>query len=273
MSSKRKALSMAQSDEELSSDSDGSYSSGGDDSDEETLGEKRTRLAKQYLAMVEHSAKKGDDDPTGSSSIDDLSGEDAVNARLQVLHQKSTSSYTLPLRASLSSLDLTAPPASYHKCRSTPTAVALRRGTAYASEKNGSVYSLDVSTGARTYMTCRGPGSPGVLSLCASADGNSLAAGRADGTTAVYDVRSGGVAATLGGHKSGVTALVYAQQPPYGLYTASEDRCIRNYTSDNQYVETLYGHQAPVMGITCMRSKPVSVGRDRTARVWDIDNR
>jgi ribosomal RNA-processing protein 9 len=37
------------------------------------------------------------------------------------------------------------------------------------------------------------------------------------------------------------------------------------------YLETLYGHQFGVMGIDCHRKeRPISVGRDRTARAWKL---
>ena len=38
------------------------------------------------------------------------------------------------------------------------------------------------------------------------------------------------------------------------------------------YIETLYGHQAGVVALDCSNKEqtPVSVGRDRTARVWKL---
>ena len=37
------------------------------------------------------------------------------------------------------------------------------------------------------------------------------------------------------------------------------------------YLETLYGHQFGVTGIDCHRKeRPISVGRDRTARAWKL---
>lgn len=37
------------------------------------------------------------------------------------------------------------------------------------------------------------------------------------------------------------------------------------------YVETLYGHQFGVTGLDCDRKeRPISVGRDRTARAWKL---
>jgi ribosomal RNA-processing protein 9 len=37
------------------------------------------------------------------------------------------------------------------------------------------------------------------------------------------------------------------------------------------YVETLYGHQFGITGVDCHRKeRPISVGRDRTARAWKL---
>ena len=41
--------------------------------------------------------------------------------------------------------------------------------------------------------------------------------------------------------------------------------------SEMMYVETLYGHQFGVTAIDCHRKeRPISVGRDRTARAWKL---
>jgi ribosomal RNA-processing protein 9 len=46
----------------------------------------------------------------------------------------------------------------------------------------------------------------------------------------------------------------------------------RHYNlNEMMYVETLYGHQAGVTDIDCHRKeRPISVGRDRTARAWKL---
>lgn len=46
----------------------------------------------------------------------------------------------------------------------------------------------------------------------------------------------------------------------------------RHYSLDEMaYLETLYGHQAGVTAIDCHRKeRPISVGRDRTARAWKL---
>ena len=57
------------------------------------------------------------------------------------------------------------------------------------------------------------------------------------------------------------------------LYSGSEDRCIRRYDLNAMtYVETLYGHQSPIVGMDCAnKNRPVSIGRDRTVRVWKVE--
>ena len=47
---------------------------------------------------------------------------------------------------------------------------------------------------------------------------------------------------------------------------------LRHYNlSELMYVETLYGHQFGVTSVDCHRKeRPISVGRDRTARAWKL---
>ena len=48
---------------------------------------------------------------------------------------------------------------------------------------------------------------------------------------------------------------------------------IRSYYSleEMAYIDTLYGHQAGVTGVDChLKERPISIGRDRTARAWKI---
>jgi ribosomal RNA-processing protein 9 len=96
------------------------------------------------------------------------------------------------------------------------------------------------------------------------------AVGSHDGLLRLYDVRSNECVKTLGGHKGPITAIVCQND---SLFTASEDRCIRHYNlNELLYLETLYGHQFGVQDIDCptVQERPVSVGRDRTARAWKL---
>lgn len=146
-----------------------------------------------------------------------------------------------------------------------------------------------------------------VLAMSASDDGRYLAVGGRDATVKIYDVRlnnkghvkestpksnhkksngegisssvprnSGGWSptTTFEGHKGPISALEFRSKS-LQLFSGSEDRCIRYYNLDEMiYMETLYGHQAPITGISCngvRNQTPFSVARDRTARVWKLE--
>jgi ribosomal RNA-processing protein 9 len=115
-----------------------------------------------------------------------------------------------------------------------------------------------------------------VLSVACSDDGRYAAVGRKDATVSVFDIRQSinkgsNVIKTFTGHKSAITCLCFQTQSSQ-LFSGSEDRCIRHYNLDDRmYLETLYGHQFGVTGIDCHRKeRPISVGRDRTARAWKL---
>jgi len=113
-----------------------------------------------------------------------------------------------------------------------------------------------------------------VLSVACSDDGRYAAVGRRDSTVCIYDIRSNSrtnLVKTFSGHKGPITSLCFRTQS-LQLFSGSEDRCIRHYNlNEMMYLETLYGHQFGVTGVDChLKERPVSVGRDRTSRVWKI---
>jgi len=171
----------------------------------------------------------------------------------------------------------------------TPTCVSLTRDgeTAFSASKDGSILSWDVEVGKK--RSCLVAGGKNfraseedrsqreVLALSISDDGRYMAAGGRDNAVRIFDVRTTGKSgaspvATLRGHKKAVTALAFRRRA-LDLYSGSEDRCIRRYDLNAMtYVETLYGHQAPIVSIDCAnKNRPVSVGRDRTTRVWKVE--
>jgi ribosomal RNA-processing protein 9 len=176
----------------------------------------------------------------------------------------------------------------------TPTCVALHSTTgavAYSASKDNSILMWDVESQTRLHTivpkwnpkTCDYTRNSGeVLAMAASDDGRYLAIGGRDCTVKVYDVRHKknnevgirGLVTTFEGHKGPVNALAFRSQS-LQLFSGSEDRCIRHYNLEEvAYVETLYGHQAAVTGISCCgirRAMPFSVARDRTARAWKLE--
>ncbi|KAL7541077.1 hypothetical protein ACHAWF_006857 [Thalassiosira exigua] len=181
---------------------------------------------------------------------------------------------------------------TYHRGHDlSPTCVALSRdgNSAYSGAKDGSLFAWDV-VGARK-KSCVLPvvkewdgagdrNRRGILAVAASDDDRYLAVGGRDNCVRIFDVRTLGKSgasasipvATMEGHKKAVTALCFRPRT-LDLYSGSEDRCIRRYDLDAMtYVETLYGHQSPVVAMDCPpKNRPASAARDRTARVWKVE--
>mmetsp|Transcript_4540 Transcript_4540/g.13087 ORF Transcript_4540/g.13087 Transcript_4540/m.13087 type:complete len:535 (-) Transcript_4540:740-2344(-) len=171
----------------------------------------------------------------------------------------------------------------------TPTCLALQHdGTrAISGSKDHSVIIWDVQEERRALTLCPSwkretqeereatPRTLGeVLSVACSDDGRYAAVGRRDSTVCIYDVRSSSktsLVKTFTGHKGPITSLAFRTQS-LQLFSGSEDRCIRHYNlNEMMYLETLYGHQFGVTGVDChLKERPVSVGRDRTARTWKL---
>ena len=191
----------------------------------------------------------------------------------------------------------------------TPTCVALHApsGTvAYSASKDNSVLMWDIENEKKMYTIvpkwnpkdCDYTRNSGeVLAMAASDDGRYLAMGGRDATVKIYDVRQKnkannaaksiaitgsnsddvdgirGLVTTFEGHKGPVAALAFRSQS-LQLFSGSHDRCIRHYNLEEMaYIETLYGHQAGVTGISChgiRHEMPFTVGRDRTVRAWKL---
>lgn len=169
----------------------------------------------------------------------------------------------------------------------TPTCVALQSDgkTAISGSKDHSVLLWDIENEKRSFTLCphwkqrtdgesvieRTKGE--VLSVACSDDGKYAAVGRRDSTVSIFDIRAGknNLVKTFTGHKGAVTCLAFRTQS-LQLFSGSDDRCIRHYNlNEMMYLETLYGHQFGVTDIDCHRKeRPISVGRDRTARAWKI---
>ena len=185
----------------------------------------------------------------------------------------------------------------------TPTCVALHSpsgAVAYSASKDNSILMWDIENEKKmnTIVKRWNPNacdytrnSGEVLCMVASDDGRFLATGGRDATVKIYDVRQKnkatltisdkdneidgirGLVTTFEGHKGPVTALALRSQS-LQLFSGSNDRCIRHYNLDQMaYIETLYGHQAGITGISChgiRHEMPFSVARDRTARAWKL---
>ncbi|KAG6809128.1 hypothetical protein H0H92_001458 [Tricholoma furcatifolium] len=136
-----------------------------------------------------------------------------------------------------------------------------------------------------------------VLALALSSDGKYLASAGRDRKLLVWDVEKGEWVKAFGGtlgHKDAIAVRSTLLSPyvphidtkspfqtlsfrigTHQLYTGSFDRSLKVYDlspSVMGYVETLFGHQDPVLSLDSLRGETcVSVGgRDKTARYWKI---
>lgn len=173
----------------------------------------------------------------------------------------------------------------------TPTCVTLsKQGTkAFSGAKDGSVIMWNVEDGKKTTIlpAIKDPYAANlndrnereILAIATSDDDRYLAIGGRDNCVRIFDTRTLGKSSnasspltTMEGHKKPVTALAFRSRS-LDLYSGSEDRCIRRYDLNAMtYVETLYGHQSPIVAIDCAnKNRPVSIARDRTVRVWKVE--
>lgn len=125
-----------------------------------------------------------------------------------------------------------------------------------------------------------------LLALAISPDGKYLVSGGKDRRIGVWKIPATDIDASplgrteewvksLGGHKDTITALRFRHslRSPYELFSASFDRSVKLWAVDQgSYVETLFGHQDPVLDLDLLREETAvsAGGRDRTARFWKV---
>ncbi|KAH9847000.1 WD40 repeat-like protein [Lenzites betulinus] len=269
------------------------YESGEEDEDE-TPAEKRLRLAKIYLESVKQGLSLADGE-FDAAEID----RELISARLKqdvLEHSGKVHLYIAD------TFDLTQPPSLRtkrgHKF-SVTAAVASHDGRwLYSSGKEGSIVKWDMRTGrqAHTHHKCRvdkdkskGKGKSRetvdvsghideIWTLAISPDGKYLASGGKDRQVGVWDVEKNEWVKGFGGHRDCISALAFRKaapslQAPLQLYSGSYDRTLKLFDlSTMGYVETLFGHQAPVLSIDALRAETTvsAGGRDKTVRFWKV---
>eukprot|EP00586_Coscinodiscus_wailesii_P011566 CAMPEP_0172508072 /NCGR_PEP_ID=MMETSP1066-20121228/208995_1 /TAXON_ID=671091 /ORGANISM="Coscinodiscus wailesii, Strain CCMP2513" /LENGTH=356 /DNA_ID=CAMNT_0013285887 /DNA_START=238 /DNA_END=1305 /DNA_ORIENTATION=+ len=300
-------LSESDSDNDSAKSLSSSSSSSSEDANE-TVDAKKIRLAREYLTKMEHANSSDSSSSDGSSSSDDDGASDPLGRKLARHRSKKdgTIEYQLADKIRTSLSRITCPPTAKDYCAAkhvryfrghdlTVTAVALDGGgtsggaTAYSGSKDNSVLSWDTEREVRketivprwdkTDMSLT-KNSGEVLALAASDDRRYLAVGGRDGVCKIYDVRASTSSSSKGsclvqefkGHRGAITSLAFRRNS-LDLYSGSDDRCIRSYDLDQMvYLQTLYGHQAAVTSLSCHRRPvPVSTSRDRTCRVWKLN--
>ncbi|EME28905.1 U3 small nucleolar RNA-interacting protein 2 [Galdieria sulphuraria] len=169
--------------------------------------------------------------------------------------------------------------------RLSPTCMALSSDerVAVVGSKDQSVNVFDVEKNKRvhSFLGIRSGDSPDVskghhghvLCCCIGEDGRLAFSGGADKYIKVWDLRSKRhLVTSMKGHRNAVTGVVYAPNSS-DLYSCSADRSVKVWSLSNfLYVDTLFGHEASVAGISSVASGlALTGGSDRTLRLWKVN--
>jgi ribosomal RNA-processing protein 9 len=280
-------------------DSDEDADGGGDgdvDLPDETVEQKRLRLARAYLSNVgldpDAAGSDGDEGDEGRGGDGDGDGGDGAIARLQDDARRSSGRTVTELaayigeRCGAEALSV-ARSVRAHDVAATCVSVSTDETRAVSGGKDSRVVGWDVETGAKVVdlrpkayearwrkEPARAPGHVGHVLSVAVADGqggNILASGGTDELVRIWDVRAGRQVEALRGHRGAVNALVF-RQGTMQLFSGSADRTVKIWNVDDMaYVETLFGHGAEVCGVDSFsKERAVSCGRDGTMRLYKV---
>ncbi|KAH8096999.1 WD40 repeat-like protein [Cristinia sonorae] len=270
----------------------------GDEDEDETPAEKRLRLAKLYLENVKQGLSLADGE-FDAAEID----KELISARLkQDVLQHSGKVHLFVA----DSYDYSDPPTFRTRGHAFSVTAAVASEDSrwmYTSGKDGCIIKWDLHTGKKVHkfhkirppkVNGKGKGkaraepvdleghTDEIWALALSPDGRLLASGGKDRRVGVWDVDKNEWVKDFSGHRDSISALAFRKtsaastsSAPTQLYTGSYDRTLKLFDlSPNTmgYVETLFGHQAPVLSLDAlMRETAVSVGgRDKSVRFWKI---
>ncbi|RPD58341.1 WD40 repeat-like protein [Lentinus tigrinus ALCF2SS1-7] len=270
------------------------YESAEEDEDE-TPAQKRLRLAKMYLDSVKQglSLAEGEFD---AAEID----RELISARLRQdvmehagkVHLFVADKYDLEHAPSIRTK-------RSHRFSLTAAAASPDARWLYTAGKEGSIVKWDLHTGRQVHIfhksrpdkgkgkgRGKGTGSTDELhghtdevwALAVSPDGKYLASGGKDRRVGVWDVEKNEWVKGFGGHRDCISALAFRKaqpslQTPTQLYSGSYDRTLKLFDlSTMGYIETLFGHQAPVLSVDALRGETAvsAGGRDKTVRYWKV---
>uniref|UniRef100_A0A0G4HGD7 Uncharacterized protein n=1 Tax=Chromera velia CCMP2878 TaxID=1169474 RepID=A0A0G4HGD7_9ALVE len=237
-----------------------------EDSDEndffETPAEKKVRLAKEHLQKI------------GAGEEDD----DEVAARLQ----RDADLYAKKVHFSLGDELRLGTPSFHRGHKLTPTCIALSEDgrTAWTGGKDCAILQWDLETGrkivfpgARNDFTGGGHFRP-VLSLTKPEGSHLICSGGGDSLVRMWDTRQAGRGCvdSFKGHSEAVTGVVSEPGGTQQIFSCSSDKSLKVWSlSMRAYIDSHFGHTSGVNDMSILvRDRPVTVGDDRTARMWKV---
>ncbi|EPS93223.1 hypothetical protein FOMPIDRAFT_1136627 [Fomitopsis schrenkii] len=261
------------------------YESGEDDEDE-TPAEKRLRLAKMYLDGVKQGLKQADGE-FDAAEID----RELISARLKQDVLEHSGKVHLFVADSYQIEDSPSIRTRGHRFSVTSAVASPSARWLFTAGKDGSIIKWDLHTKRKvhTFYKHRPDNGKGkgkdmqghtdeVWALAISPDGRYLASGGKDRLVGVWDVETHDWVKGFPGHRDHISALAFRKAEPSAttstqLYSASFDRTLKLFDLRSMgYVETLFGHQAPVLALDALRGETAvsAGGRDKSVRFWKI---
>jgi len=273
--------SIASSDEGLNSPtSEKMGDSDMDDFFEESVDEKRIRLAKSYIQQVKTSVNKRDhqDSSTSDSEGSDLgssSDEDLVDSKLRrdLKLKRQQVKHFISDSISVTSTTFT----RGHKSSPTCVRVAVDGASILTGGKDGDVLLWDTETQKKTVFSQKTPAISSIFAV-EFASPSVIAAAGEDKSIRLWDVRTPGSFKTLRGHQGRVTGLRYIPDGdnPGRLYSCGADKGLKVWLVEGmsgKYLESYFGHTGEVLSLDISElDKPVTGGADHTSRFWNLAN-
>nr|CAB3498666.1 unnamed protein product [Digitaria exilis] len=253
--------------------------------DEETAGEKKMRIAKEWLKTLTDAAKREEDD-------EDEDEEEVGGRRVAEILQRRQLEESGRKRRELAARVLPPEPKDGFKVivkhRQPVTAVALSKDSdkGFSASKDGVIMHWDVETGrSEKYLwpsenvlishhakpPLSAKRSKHVLSLAVSSDGRYLASGGLDRHIHLWDVRSREHIQAFSGHRGPISCLAFGPDSSE-LFSGSFDRSIMQWNAeDRTYMNCLYGHQNEILTMDALsKDRLLTVARDRTMHLWKV---
>eukprot|EP01038_Epipyxis_sp_PR26KG_P009286 gene9286-12513_t len=303
-STKRKfttfSMSKVTNDEEISSEEDDDIQSDDEeydnkqvksvdhDSDEESVEEKRKRLALKYLNSVMEEDADDDDDSQAENNDenDDLYNNTSSLLKKNRLQSQGKLMSTLSNEfLNLNSNLFTRRNLVVNKpIKGGPMSCVVLSNdnkNIYTGSKDNSIIKWDTETGAKDIIrSCWSRSSDSsnqshegeILSIAISTDSSFLVGSGRDKSIHIYDTRQkNSEVHVLTGHRDAVTSVCF-QRDSTSLFSGSLDRCIKYWDlREMGYLETLFGHQDGVLAMDCWNNtRPISCSSDRSIRIWKV---
>jgi len=244
--------------------------------DEETVQEKRLRIAKEHIRHIETQELRRTEDADVAKSLIAHRLKEDILEKAGKLCRTVADLYNSPDVTQIKHLRC-----KDHKRPITCVVVSPDCQTLYSSSKDCSIVKWSLTEMKK--VTClkridkKSPASvkghrSAVQCLSISSDGKFLASGDLDKDIHVWNPVTMEWLYTFRGHRGGVTGLVF-QKGTNILYSVSMDRALKVWNlNEMAFVENFFGHQDTITSIDTMTKERVTTsgGRDGSIRIWKI---